>query len=143
MKTYNLELMPDFLRNLLNVYRSILVVSHLDTLKYASDIRVSINRVDKISQLQFGQNIIYPFKTRGRKPRNTNSTITQPTSAPAFTDTNTSDNVVDAQDQIAIVDDIVDGNDNNFSSVNPNNDIIDITLDEPDPIRLAPENVKV
>src|SRR3989304_2479836 len=51
----NLERMPDFIRQLLSAYDSVILVSHLDIIKSCGDINVSILRNDKqLSQIQFG-----------------------------------------------------------------------------------------
>lgn len=64
----NLEMIPQLIRNLLQLYNSILVVSHLPILKENIDIRSSIIRNNKISLIQFGDKCSYEFKKKGRKP---------------------------------------------------------------------------
>lgn len=67
----NLEKIPDFLRGLLRYYDSIIMVSHLDTLKEIGDINASITRIDKQSQLQFGDKIDEFVNAKERKKKNT------------------------------------------------------------------------
>jgi exonuclease SbcC len=64
--TNNLELVPDFLRNILKLYDSILVVSHLEILKNAGDISITIARNNKLSSINFGNRNKPTLKQVGR-----------------------------------------------------------------------------
>ncbi len=51
----NIEKIPDFIKGLIPTYDSVLLVSHLDTIKDSGDINVNIRRTnDRLSQIQFG-----------------------------------------------------------------------------------------
>jgi DNA repair exonuclease SbcCD ATPase subunit len=60
----HLEKVPDFLHKLLKLFNSILIVSHLDTIKESADICIPINRIQSISTIQFGEEnkFIVPLK---------------------------------------------------------------------------------
>lgn len=62
----NLEKIPDFLNGLLKYYDSIIMVSHLETLKEIGHVNANINRIDKQSQLQFGNKIDGLVPNNGR-----------------------------------------------------------------------------
>ena len=53
--TEHLSRVPDFLQNLLNLYSSIIMVSHLDELKDCASIQIPIIRKNDLSMIQFGQ----------------------------------------------------------------------------------------
>jgi len=56
--SYNLEKIPEFINNLLSIYTSIVLVSHLDTIKACGTINANIIRFpENLSQLQFGNKI--------------------------------------------------------------------------------------
>lgn len=54
---YHLARVPEFLSNLLKIYESILIVSHLEELKEASSIQIEIKRDDGLSRIQYGTEI--------------------------------------------------------------------------------------
>lgn len=50
----NLEKIPDFLRSILNIYQSVILVTHLETLKTCGDIEININfKTRTTRQIQF------------------------------------------------------------------------------------------
>ena len=50
----HLEQIPKFIHNLLNIYDSILLVSHLEPIKECSDIKIEIARENSISTIKYG-----------------------------------------------------------------------------------------
>jgi DNA repair exonuclease SbcCD ATPase subunit len=64
--TEHLSRVPSFLINLLNIYNSVIVVSHLDCIKEINSKQITINRNNDLSLIQFGNNKIIEKKKRGR-----------------------------------------------------------------------------
>jgi DNA repair exonuclease SbcCD ATPase subunit/DNA repair exonuclease SbcCD nuclease subunit len=54
----HIQKIPSFIHSLLNLYDSILIVSHLDTIKESTDITIEIQRNNSISNIQYGYNYI-------------------------------------------------------------------------------------
>ena len=50
----NLSKIPDFISSLLNIYGSVILVSHLDIIKESADISIAIKKDNLLSQLSFG-----------------------------------------------------------------------------------------
>lgn len=62
----HLSRVPSFLINLLNIYNSVVIVSHLDCIKEINSKQITISRNNDLSLIQFGNNKIIEKKKRGR-----------------------------------------------------------------------------
>jgi DNA repair exonuclease SbcCD ATPase subunit/DNA repair exonuclease SbcCD nuclease subunit len=103
--TDNLERIPDFIRQLLGTYNSVILVSHLDIIKSCGDVNVSILKNNKqLSQIQFGNN---------PKPNKTN--INYPL-------TDQSDNDISPELLLKDTNNIIDKKPNLVVTIIPNND---------------------
>ncbi len=56
--TRHLEKIPAFIHSLLNIYDSVLLVSHLEVINETADIKIKINRDMSISNIKYGNNIL-------------------------------------------------------------------------------------
>lgn len=55
--SYHLSRVPEFLNGLLSLFGSIFIVSHLEELKDASQVKINITRQDHLSTLRFGERV--------------------------------------------------------------------------------------
>lgn len=66
----HLARIPEFMQNILSIYDTIILVSHLDEIKDTTSIQIPICRANGLSTIQYGEKIeVEHKKKRGRKPK--------------------------------------------------------------------------